>query len=144
MCVGLTHYMDGVYACRSEGEVRKIAAVSLLVILVLLVSSAPGFAWSRGGGGGGGFHQGGFRGHGVVVIGPGCCWGPYWGPYWGGYYPPYYAYAPAPVVVQEAPVYVERPAPPESYWYYCPSTRAYYPSVSTCNEAWLKVPPRPE
>jgi hypothetical protein len=124
------------------GEVRKIAAVSLLVVLVLLVFSAPGFAWSRGGGG---FHHGGFRGHGVVVIGPGCCWGgPYWGPYWGYYPPPYYSYAPAPVVVQEAPVYVERPAPPESYWYYCPSTRAYYPSVSTCNEAWLKVPPRPE
>jgi len=27
--------------------------------------------------------------------------------------------------VQEPPVYVERQAPPQSYWYYCPSTKAY-------------------
>lgn len=125
---------------------RRIAAVALLVISFVLVCSAPGFTWSRGGGS----HRGGFHGRGVVVIGPGCCWGGYWGPYWGypyywGYYPPpYYAYAPAPVVVQQAPVYIERPAPPESYWYYCPSTRAYYPSVPACSEAWIKVPPRPE
>ena len=127
---------------------RRIAAVSLLAILFVVVCSAPGFAWSRGGGS----HRGGFHGRGVVVIGPGCCWGGYWGgywgpywgyPYWGYYPPPYYAYAPPPVV-QEPPLYVERPAPPESYWYYCPSTRAYYPSVSACSEAWIKVPPRPQ
>jgi hypothetical protein len=114
---------------------RKIAAVSLLVILLVATFQAPVFAWSRG------FHHGGgFRGHGVIVVGPGCCWGP---PWW--YYdpPPYYVYAPPPVV-QEPPVYVERPAPPESYWYYCPSTKAYYPSVPSCSEAWIKVPPRPE
>jgi hypothetical protein len=51
-------------------------------------------------------------GSGGLVIGPGCCWGPYW---W-DYPPPYYAYAPAPVIVQEPPVYVEPPAPPQSYW----------------------------
>jgi hypothetical protein len=116
----------------SEGEVRKAAAVSLVVILIVATLAAPVFAWDRG------FHHGGFRGHGVVVIGPGCCWDPWW------YYPPpYYGYAPPPLV-QEPPVYVERPAQPESYWYYCPSTKAYYPSVPTCSEAWIKVPPRPE
>jgi hypothetical protein len=46
-------------------------------------------------------------------------------------------------------VYVEQeseppPAPPEMYWYYCPSAKAYYPTVKKCREAWVKVPPRPE
>ena len=27
-----------------------------------------------------------------------------------------------------------------AYWYYCPSYRAYYPSVTTCPEAWVPVP----
>src|SRR5262249_26781685 len=52
------------------------------------------------------------------------------------------------VVVQPAPVFVDAPAqgsaPPESFWYYCPSTRAYYPNVSSCSEVWVKVPPRSE
>lgn len=118
---------------------RKIAAVALLVILIVATFAAPALAWSRGGG------HGGFHGRGVVVIGTGCCWG--WGPWWSypPYYAPYYAYAPPPVV-EEPPVYVERserPEPPESYWYYCPSTKAYYPSVPSCSEAWMKVPPRP-
>src|SRR6267142_3809021 len=32
--------------------------------------------------------------------------------------------------------------PPESYWYYCPSARAYYPTARACPEPWIKVPPR--
>ena len=32
--------------------------------------------------------------------------------------------------------------PAESYWYYCPSAGAYYPTVSTCEQPWIKVPPR--
>jgi hypothetical protein len=32
--------------------------------------------------------------------------------------------------------------PGQSYWYYCSSARAYYPTVSTCPEPWVKVPPR--
>jgi len=91
----------------------------------------------------------------VVGVGPAIWWGPY--PYW--YYPPppYYVYSPPPVVVQEPPVYVQQPAlagppaPPapaaqsqtvEAYWYYCPSSKGYYPSVPTCPEPWVKVPPR--
>src|SRR5262245_57662271 len=48
--------------------------------------------------------------------------------------------APAPVI-ESAPVYAEH-EPPQGYWYYCASSRAYYPSVETCAEAWVKVPPR--
>ena len=128
---------------------RRVVAVSLFAVALLLVTAVPSYAWGGGGHGGhGGGHEGhgghgfghrGFRGHGVVVVGPSFWWYPYW---WD--YPPYYGYAPATVIVQEPPVYVERPAPPESYWYYCPSAGAYYPSVPTCSEAWVKVPPRPE
>lgn len=116
---------------------RKTAAPVLVAIVIVAALASPVPAWSGGG------HHGGFHGHGVVVIG-GCCWGPWWGyaPYY-PYYPPYYAYAPAPVV-EEPPVYVERPAPPESYWYYCPSSKAYYPDVPSCRESWLKVPPQPQ
>jgi uncharacterized protein DUF3300 len=32
--------------------------------------------------------------------------------------------------------------PSESYWYYCPSAGAYYPTVPSCPEPWIKVPPR--
>jgi hypothetical protein len=130
--------------------VRKVWVVALLMIVVSLVSTTPGFAWVRvGGGHSGGFHggvHGGFHGHGVVIVGPrwGWGWGPYWG--WGGYYPPPYYYPAPQVVVQPAPVYTDSPAPAESesYWYYCPNTKAYYPSVPSCSEAWIKVPPRSE
>jgi hypothetical protein len=78
--------------------------------------------------------------------------GPYWGwphpyPYWAFAPPSYYVYPPPPVVVQEPQVYIQRePAPPVPegpYWYYCESARAYYPSVATCPEPWIRVPPRP-
>ena len=26
--------------------------------------------------------------------------------------------------------------------YFCPGSKAYYPSVQTCSETWVKVPPR--
>jgi len=32
--------------------------------------------------------------------------------------------------------------PSQSYWYYCSSAGAYYPSTPTCPEPWIKVPPR--
>jgi len=125
---------------------KKVVAVALLFVFVLLIPAAPGFAWNRGGWHGG--SHGGFHGRGVVVVGPGCCWGgPWWGWGWGGYYPPPYYYQPQ-VVVQPAPIYVERneeqQAPAESFWYFCPDTRAYYPSVQSCKDAWVKVPPRSE
>lgn len=114
---------------------RRSLAV-LLAVGVILVAAEPSQAWTRG-----------FRGHVVrsrVIVGVGPVFvGPY--PYW--YYPPpYYVYTPPPVVVQEPPVYVQQqipppPAPPvESYWYYCPSAKAYYPNVQSCPDAWVKVP----
>jgi len=135
-----------------EGAImRKLATVALLILAVLLLSAAPSLAWSRG------HHwHGGTRV--FVGVGPAFWYGPYPYPYW--YYPPppYYVYSPPPVVVQEPPVYVQQqpvlagpPAPPapaaqsqtvEAYWYYCPSSKGYYPSVPTCPEPWVKVPPR--
>ncbi len=123
---------------------KKSALVALLAVALLLVAAAPGHAWSRG------FHGHPFvRTHVFIGFGPAFWWGPPW-PYW--YYPPpYYVYSPPPVVVQEPPVYVQQqpplaaPAPPpQSYWYYCPSTKAYYPNVPTCSEAWIKVVPKAE
>jgi hypothetical protein len=109
---------------------RKSAAISFLAIALLLVPAMPSYAW---------------RGHPSVFIGVGPVW---WGPpYWYAP-PPYYVYSPPPVVIQEPPVYVQAaPAPtppPQAYWYYCPSASGYYPTVPTCQEAWVKVPPRPE
>jgi len=46
----------------------------------------------------------------------------------GPFFPYYAAYGYAPYGV----------AP--SYWYYCPSYGAYYPSVTSCPEAWVTVP----
>src|SRR5262245_54183740 len=122
---------------------NKAVGVSLLAIALLIVPAEPSSAW--GGHGGHGFHGHGFHGHfhgrGVIVVGPGCCWGPWWGWGWGGYYPPPYYYQPQ-VIVQPAPVYTDSGAPPQSYWYYCPSAKGYYPTVPTCPEVWIKVPPR--
>ena len=121
---------------------RKSASVSLLVVALFLVAAVPSHAWR-------GHHH--VRGGVFIGVGPSFWWGsPY--PYWyypPAYYypPPYYVYAPPPVVVQEPPVYTQPPAPPpapQSYWYYCSSATAYYPSVQACPEAWVKVPPRPQ
>jgi hypothetical protein len=60
------------------------------------------------------------------------------GPYWWG--APAYGYAPSVVVVEQPPVYVQaQPA----HWYYCPSSRAYYPNAQSCSEPWVMVPSQP-
>jgi hypothetical protein len=114
---------------------RKLALLLTLAIAasVLLLGAGVDQAWAR--------HH---WHHGHFSIG----FGPAYYPY--PYYPyPYYPYYPAPVytppavIIQEPPTYVEQPpAPAASYWYYCQSSRAYYPSVATCPEAWLRVAPR--
>ena len=82
----------------------------------------------------------------IFGFGPSVYWGAH--PYW--YYPPppYAVYAPPPVIVQETPpVYIQQTPPPpvaasEQYWHYCQSAGGYYPTVPSCPEAWVKVPPR--
>ena len=126
---------------------KKLAVISLAAVVLLLATAAPSLAWR-----GGHWHGGGSRVFVGVGVGPG--WGyPYWGyPYY--YYPPpYYSYGPPTVVMQQPPTYVQQevaplapaePPAPQAYWYYCSSTKAYYPSVQTCTEPWVKVPPRQE
>jgi hypothetical protein len=49
------------------------------------------------------------------------------------------------------PVYIEQnqeSAPDvqeqqDSWWYYCPAQRAYYPYVKTCPQGWQRVAPQP-
>ena len=105
-------------------KTKKAAIVAALVVGSLCISVAPSYAW---------WHRG--------------WWGP---PFW-VVPPPPVVVAPAPVVVTPAPViesppvYAQQepaPAPAQGYWYFCPSSKAYYPSVRTCPEAWVKVPPR--
>jgi len=49
-------------------------------------------------------------------------------------------YVPPAVVVEPEPA----PAPPrEAVWYYCKSSRNYYPYVSVCPEGWRTVPAEP-
>jgi hypothetical protein len=112
---------------------RSVTAC-LLALALLLVPAAPGLAWH--------VHPG-VRTRVFVGVGPSF----WWGPYWWYYPPPYYVYSPPPVVVQEPPVYIQQEPPPapaaQSYWYYCQSAKAYYPTVPTCPEPWVKVPPRP-
>ena len=130
---------------------KKTATVACLSVALLLAAVVPSYAWSG--------HSHHFRSAGArVFVGVGPVW---WGPpypYW--YYPPapiVYApppvvYTPPPIVVQEPPVYVQQhvaPAPPpppaassESFWYFCPGAKAYYPNVQSCNEPWVRVAPR--
>jgi hypothetical protein len=103
-------------------KMKTAAMVAVLVAGSLLISVAPSYAW---------WHRG--------------WWSP---PFW-VVAPPPVVVAPAPVVVAPAPV-IEAPpvyaqqGPAQGSWYFCPSSKAYYPSVQTCPEAWVKVPPRAE
>jgi hypothetical protein len=121
---------------------KKTATVACLSVALLLGAVVPSQAFPH--------HH--FRPVGArVFVGVGPVW---WGPpypYW--YYPPAPVYVtPPPVIVQEPPVYVQpqvAPAPPappsaasESFWYYCGSSKAYYPTVQSCPEQWIKVAPR--
>jgi hypothetical protein len=124
---------------------RKLASASLLAVALVVALAPPVLA--------GGRHRHHGHGHGRVFIsvGPRFWWGYPYPYYYYPYYPPYY-YTPPPVVVRDPPVYVQQqvtPAPAEpavpaaeAYWYYCPNSSEYYPRVATCNEPWIKVPPR--
>lgn len=80
---------------------------------------------------------------------------------WNFYSAPIYPfpdpYGPPVVVQQAAPtVMIQQPPPdvvpptgqsaPQSvqYWYYCPTSQAYYPYVGTCSVDWQLVPATPQ
>ena len=113
----------------------RTVLVAVLVALGGILSSQPAEA-----------------GHTRVTVGVGFGFGyPFWGPYpW--YAPPPYYYYPAPVVVRAEPVtYVEQgssqPAPAvqsrAGWWYYCESSKGYYPYVKECPSGWRRVAPTP-
>jgi len=95
--------------------------------------------WHGRGGGGSGWYGHGWYGGGYW---PCCGWGmgfydPLWDPLWYDYGPDDSSYADiAPPVGQGLP-----PAP--TAWYYCPSSRSYYPNVRECASAWQTVPVAP-
>jgi len=113
---------------------RRSAFVLLLAACALVLAAGPSDA-------------GGWHGRVFIGVGPGFWWGPAYPFYW---YPPVY-YPPPPVVADEPPVFIQRqsaapvppPPPPSGDWYYCESSRAYYPNVQSCPEEWVKVPARP-
>jgi len=112
---------------------KKSIYVVMMIVVLVFASVLPGQARDH------------FSFHGGVWIGPG--WGG-WGPWWWGapYYPAYpyyYNYWAPPVVQEQSPGYVQ-PTPQveeQTYWYFCPDTRNYYPYVKKCPSGWLKVVP---
>jgi hypothetical protein len=122
--------------------------VLVLIAVLLVISTAPGYADRDGHGSKGhGYRSHGHsrhwhRGHGHrrhghsgvrVVISPGLVvpFGSSWGPY-----------PEPPVVVAPPPrVYVE--SSPPTYWYYCDTAQAYYPYVQQCPGEWRQVLPTP-
>ena len=121
-----------------------------------LAARGGGRSGGRGGGHGGSHsgHVGAHRGHHAgghfvprfrtsVFIGA-----PLIAPFYFYPPPPPYFHYPEPVLAPSAPAYIEQhpgqiaPQQP-SYWYYCPSSNAYYPYVKECPEAWQQVIPQP-
>ena len=120
---------------------KPVKAASLLLMISLgVLTSGSALA----------FHHGGAHVRfGVFVGAP--VFGYYPPPYY--YYPLYYPpyYLPVVAAPSSPPVYVEQgsvqPAPAQSqgqgYWYYCASSRAYYPYVKECPAGWQRVAPQP-
>ena len=128
----------------SHALLAALAAASTLTTL-------PAQADGPGGRGG----HGGFAGPRMHAPGPGYAhhgyhdgrWGLWWlaGATWLFYPQPVYPYPP--VVVQPVPTepIIVQPAPQPTVqnWYYCDSTKTYYPYVQTCTEGWRAVPATP-
>jgi hypothetical protein len=116
----------------------KKLLIGLAVAASGALGAAPALAWHH---------------HPRVAVGVGVGFGPYWGwpgPYWawpGPYYYPAPYYYPPTVVIAQPPgptQYVERAAEPQAgYWYYCETSRGYYPYVKECPSGWKAVPPAP-
>jgi hypothetical protein len=77
-------------------------------------------------------------------------WGWWWvvGPTWYFYPEPVYPYPnpyepPVAVIVQPPAPRPAAPPPPPQNWYYCESSRGYYPYVPTCPSGWRAVTATP-
>jgi hypothetical protein len=117
----------------------------LVMILLLVVGTAP-VALARGGPGGfhGGFHGGGF-GHSGFHDG-----------FHGGHVGPFHhPHVHGGIVVEAPPLWIA-PEPfidvtpeigvtpaPTPMWYYCSDPPGYYPTVPVCSEPWTPVYPQP-
>lgn len=146
-CLGTNGNVHDRRRAMKKSVTVSLAAVAMIVAFAGTVHAQHG----HGGGHGGGFHGGGFNGgghgHVIVGIGPGW-WGPYpyWYPYWYPppyYAPPYYGYGYPSAPADEPSEYAQQQSERQpQYWYYCPSSKAYYPKVHDCPEEWLRVLPR--
>ena len=98
-----------------------------------------------------GGHVGHGHHHGTTFVGVGFGFAYPWS--WYGYYPPPYYYYPGyyypqPVAYPAEPVtYVEQSAPaqtePAGWWYYCETSRTYYPYVKECPNGCARQRCRP-
>ncbi len=114
-----------------------MSQIKLAFFSLALLMAAPSFAHP---------HYHGRVGFGVYV-GPGYYYPP---PY---YYPPSVYYPQTPLIIQQQPpVYIEKNPPSQaevnatqtsSDWYYCASSKMYYPYTTACPEAWQRVSPVP-
>jgi hypothetical protein len=125
----------------------KTSNIALLSVAALLGLAATTGAYANGRG----HHGHGGARFGVFIGAP---LFPYYRPY--PYYSPYYyppSYYPPTVVAPSAPpVYIEQgavaaPAGPTgqasgAFWYYCPTSRTYYPYVQQCSTPWQPVTPQ--
>ena len=126
----------------------------LYILIIAVLSTAPAFA--DGGHGRGGHSSGHGAGHGGTGRGGGWFLPALIGgaivydltyPY-PNYVQPYPVYAPPPVYIQTAPVYAQpvpdyASTPSVPLWYFCTSSNAYYPYVTSCPSGWQAVPATP-
>lgn len=123
---------------------RRVGAVALVAVLLLLAVVPPSHAGGRGRS-----YNPGVRTRVFIGAGPAFWWGTplWWGPPLWSYPSPAYVYSPPPVLVTpEPPIYIQQapatgPLEP-GYWYYCQSAEAYYPTAPACPEPWVQVAPR--
>ena len=113
---------------------KKIRFGAFAAVGIALAVSAPSYAAGirdhgfRGGRGGGavehhGFEGRHFQGHDFDRH----------------HFDGHFGFGFVPVLPYYPPEYPPDYAAP-SYWYYCPSYGAYYPSVTSCPEPWVTVP----
>jgi len=120
-------------------RIKSFVFVALAFLSMTIADSALAQRYGRHGGG---------RAHfGIYLGGPLYAPGFYPPSY---YYPPYYPgyYPPAVLMPSTPPVYIENsppaiPArPPGQWWFYCPDSQAYYPTVAQCASPWQLVAPQ--